>query len=285
MPRATLCALTACVLAWGSLSAQPAAPPGPELPFPFPVVTTLSVPDSAPPELLERFRGVRGLTLEIRTQQGNMLRDSLVRSLETGFTGADKRVVIRPPFKAAQIEQLRRLDRLEVEVLLGPDALAPEDRRLLERLGPVRVIYRLPAGFISDLWEQVETAKHALVAFELGPAGLDSARWALLLQKPRRHRRFVLSAGHPPSGIYPLTQAAPLALELRTARNALPAPLLEVLKDLRGVDLCLVVDGRFTRQHADPWDRLERFRLKVELEGPGDLTPGLAALLERIGPR
>jgi hypothetical protein len=273
----------ACALA--SAAAQAAEPSGIELPFPFPVVATLSVPDSATPDLLARFRGVRGLSLEIRAEQANLLRDPLLQALAGEFARVDKRVMLRAPLKAALLEQLRRLDRLEVEVLLGPDVLTPEDRRLLAGLGPVRVLYRLPSGFTSEQWEQVEPAKHSLVAIDLGPAGLDPARWALLLQKPRRHRRFVLGAGHPPLGIYPLTQARPLELEIRTARNALPGELLEVLKDLRGVDLCLVVDGRFTRQHATPWDRLERFRLKIVVEGPGDITPGLAALLERIGPR
>jgi len=276
------------VAGWTWSPAAPARAAGPaalELPFPFPVHATLSVPDTATPELLDRFRGVRGLSLEIRAAPGRMLRDALVRGLEEGFPRADKRVVIEPPFKAAHMDQLRRLGRLEVEVLHGLDALTPLDRRLLEGLGPVRVVHRLPAGFTGELWDQARGAKHALLAIELGPAGLDPARWALLLRNPNRHRRFVLQASHPPAGVYPLTQVAPLSLEVRTARDQLPAELLAVLQDLRGVDLCLVVDGRLTREHLAAWDRLERFRLKVEVEGPGEITPGLAALLARVGPR
>jgi hypothetical protein len=256
-----------------------------ELPFPFPVQTILSVPADAPRELLERFVGVRGLALEIRCPPDLGLDDSLIRQLNGPFADLPRRLVVRPPLKSAFMDRLKQVKKLGVVLELGPHPLGPDDQRALNGLGPVHVVRVLPADLSKEAFRQAEEAKHTLTAIALGAQGLSEDRWLWLLQKPRRARRFLLGADVPAAVVYDLTRVSPLAVELQTTRNRLSDELLAVLQDLHGVEIVLAVDGRLTRQDTAAWGRLERFKLKVVVARPEEVTPGLPALLSRLGPR
>ena len=104
------------------------------------------------------------------------------------------------------------------------------------------------------------------------------------VKKENRNTRFVIPSDYPPEQVYGLLRFSPVSIELKTINNRIPEKILAVLKDVRGVNVIVVADGRLTMKDVRQWSRLERFSIKIVLRNPISYTPGLPALLNRIGP-
>lgn len=257
--------------------------------FDLPVLNTVpkvvSFNEDVPLAQLERYLDVRDLTLELRTRRGNLLPEPLLTLLKNRFSGTPKRIVLTGPLRAGIVDQLRMLGGIEVLFEVPAGGLDPETVNNLYGIGPVRKTIVLPEGFGEEAVRSVRKLKFAAPAVRLEPGSFfSSEQLGWLLRERSRRKLFFLPADTDPARVYELCAVFPLALEVRTTKNRVAVPLLEVLEDLKDVEITLVVDGRITIDDARQWTRLERFSLKVEIDDPNQVTPGLGQLLNRIAP-
>lgn len=255
-----------------------------ELPILYPVQKTLVVAEEIGSDELTRLGRIDNAMVEVQMSAGNMMRDVLLQQLNRSFAGATKRVYLQGRLKPVHVEQLGRLERLEVAYRPGESGLDDETFNALYQLGPTRKLIHLASAPDPSLLQRVGKLKFfvPVVHLSAGPPSEALLRW--LRSRPDCSVWFVLPAGFPPQGIYDLCQFRPLHLLLQTRRNRLEKDLLNVVKDLRKVEVTVVVDGRLTVADVKQLIALERFSLRVVLGQPPRYTPGLSRLLNRIEP-
>ncbi len=255
-----------------------------ELPILHPVEKTVVVSEEIDSDELARLGRIDNATIEVQMSAGNMMRDVLLEQLNRGFAGATKRIQLQGRIESVHVEQLGRLERIEVAYRPGAAGLDDETFNALYRLGPTRKLIHLPSAPDPELLQRVGKLKFFVPVVHLAdpPPGEALLRW--LRSRPDRSVWFVLPAGFPPQRIYELCEFRPLHLLLQTRRNRLDGDLLNVVKDLRGVGVTVVVDGRLTVADVKQLAALERFSLRVVLGQPPRYTPGLSRLLNRIEP-
>jgi hypothetical protein len=255
-----------------------------ELPILHPVEKTVVVAEEIDRDELARLGRIDNATIEVRMGGGNMMRDVLLEQLNRDFAGATKRVALQGEVKAVHVEQLGRLQRLEVAYRPGASGLDDETFNALYRLGPIRKLIHLPADPEPDLLQRVGKLKFFVPVIHLGDAPPSEALLGWLRSRPECSVWFVLPAAFPPQRVYDLCEFKPLHLLLQTRRNRLDEDLLKVIRDLRSVEVTVVVDGRLTVADVKQLIALERFSLRVDLGQPPRYTPGLSRLLNRIEP-
>jgi len=276
-PAVRILAFLASILSAGSAAADF------ELAILFPVPKTVVVPEDVEPSVLTALSGVRDLTIEI-AMSGNMMRDVLVDHLNGDLARANKRIVLSGEVNPIHVKQLRRIRRLEVVYSLGPDGMSDKTFNALFALGPVRKYIRLPADAPAAALERICKLKFYVPVVEVGQDPLPDRLIAWLEQKRQRNNYFVLDAAVDPARIYDLVRFDPLHLEIQTHANRIPEKLFKVIKDLRGVEVVLRVDGRLSLADVKRFAALERFGIRVDLGDPARYTPGLFRMLNRIAP-
>lgn len=255
-----------------------------ELAILHPVTKIISLDEEISIETLQRFSCAKNAILEVR-MRGNMMRDRLVKTLITDFAGVKKRILLSPSLKKIHVEQLRRLDDFEVAYRLGRGGLDDETYSALFALGPVRKIFILSEDFDPESLDKIRRLKFVHMVFRLPENGsFDEQRLQAIEALGSGCRSFILPLSMDPAGIFPLTRYRTLSLEVPTVHNRIDQEMLSVLKDLRGVEVIVVADGRMTLDDARQWAALERFCVKVFVEQDSQITPGLVSLLNRIAP-
>jgi hypothetical protein len=266
------------------LGIQPRAQADVELPILNQVPKVVSVNEQFPLEQLGRFRDVKDMTIELRLTRGNIAPDNWIDFLNVRLPKAAKRVMVKGALNSFHIGQIHKIKQVEVHYTVNPEGIDSQALNALFELGPIHKIVLLPENFTIELLDAVCKLKFFALAFNV-PAEFFSKEQLAALTRDKSHRKlFSFSADIDPKRIIELTGIKPIALEVRTNHNQLPNGLLEVLKDLRGVELTLVVDGRLTQAEVKPLTKIERFSLKVELNDANEITPGLPQLLNRINP-
>ncbi len=272
----------ACVLAGTLVPA--AAKADFELPILFPVPKTISVPEEISHDVLSSFVGVKDLTIEVRMTGGNMIRDVLVKLLNEKYRGVTKRIVLHGEVNRVHVNKIRRLDSYEVVYRIGRDGLGSKTFSALYALGPVRKYIEIPGEFGEDLLGRIGRLKFYVPVLQLGSRPFDPAVEEWISGKKHHSRRFALPADIDPARVYDLLKFHPISLQVQTIKNRIPDKLFNVLKDLHGVEVVVMVDGRLTLDDVKHLAGLERFSLKVELGQTSQFTPGLVGLLNRVAP-
>jgi len=255
-----------------------------ELPIVSPVTKILSVPYDFDPSSLSRFAGINELVLELRMTRGNMVPDWLVSYLKTNFQTVTVRVVLSGTIRPLHVDQLRRIPRYEIQYHPGKSRVSSDTINTLYTLGPVRKLIVLPADFSKKDLAAVRKLKNYTIAVDTRKKALSEEQLGWLSQD-RNHRKILfIPAGFDPRKVYDLVTLSPVELRIYTKNNRIEAGLLNVLKDLKKVNFTLVVNGRVTLEDAKQFSRLERFTLRIEVTRPGDSTPGMVKVLNRIAP-
>jgi hypothetical protein len=245
----------------------------------------LSVNDDVTPEQLLRFSSVRDLILEIHLVRSNRMPEPLMQVLLTSYKNTPKRIFLSQEIKPAHVEQLRTLGSLEVLFSIPAAGLDSKLANALYSIGPVPKTLFLPMNFDKEAVASVRKMHFSTPAVVLSPElSLSKEQIEWLSEIKERRKLVVLDSGIEPQKLYEWVALAPLALEIKLVKNRIPDPLLAVLKDLKGVDITLVADGRMTMEDARQWSRLDHFSLKLEITDPNEVTPGLAQLLNQIAP-
>ncbi len=253
-----------------------------DLPLLHSVPKILSVSDAIAPMDLVRLKGVKNVVLLVRMEQGNMLRESTLKVLKEDFNGVLKRMVLKSPLLAVHVEQLRRLDRFEV--VFPFDELDDANLIMLSRLGPIRKWIVLPPSFKPEALPRLKTLKRTKLVVRVPKSGLtqDQLRFLECQQPGKVH--FVLPQDATITNLHSLLGCRRLGLQLESKKNRMNDKLLRIVKDLRGVEPVIVLNGRLTLSDIKPLSRLEHFILQVELGLGKDYTPGLVSLLNAIAP-
>jgi len=253
------------------------------LPILNPVPKTLSIPATIDPSILEEFSRVKDIGIEVRLSGGNLVPGRLLQVLKERFPGNRKFFVMRGDILPRHAEQLRGLEQVEVWYHLGGKKFAARTRNQLYSLGPVRKVIVLPADFDNDLLQQALGMSFTSVAVAVGdtiPA--QQLRW---LGIDRRRRKYLLLS--PDAGrqaVYQASELSPVELLVPARNNRLDDKFLQLLANLREMGITILVDGRFTIADARRLTRLENFSLKVVLQDPPQMIPGLVDLLGRLHP-
>jgi hypothetical protein len=255
-----------------------------DLPILYPVSKTLVVTEDISEQQLVQLASIEQLTLEIHMVGGNMLRDVTIERLNRLLPKITKRVVLKGEINKTHVRQLARLAELEIGYQLGPQGLSDKTFNALFELGPVRKFIYLPGNSALRDLKRFRRLKVFVPVFPPDPGPLDAASVEWLSRRKLRGISFVLAADLEPVRVYDRIQFRPVELIVKATRNRIRPGLLAVLKDLRGVDLTVVVDGRLTLEDVREMASLERFSLRVELGSNGQYTPGLPALLNRVAP-
>ncbi len=249
----------------------------------FPVAKTVVIPEDADATLYPELEKIGEPTIEIR-MSGNMMRDVLIERLNRQFARSKKRVVLRGEVNDIHVKQLRRLEGLEVVYRLGPKGLSDKTFNALYALGPVRKFIQFGAETPIRQLDRIHRLKFCVPVVEVGPGGLPEHLIGWLEQKKQRSIHFILGPDAKPDQVLGLTRFSPLHLEIRTRNNRVEKELYNVLRDLRGVEIVLRVDGRLTLADVKRLTGLERFGIRVDLGSPARYTPGLFRLLGQIAP-
>jgi hypothetical protein len=256
-----------------------------DLPLLSRVEKILSFPDNVDPQQLLRFSKLRDLTIEIRIKTGDMLPPALHSLLMDRFAGIPKRIVLSKLPTERAIERLRKLEPLEVVVFLSGKSAEMNELDRLYALGPVRKRVVLPGDCGPEALRRATELNFSELGIIAGPGGtLDRETLPLLVSEKARKKVIYLPADATTEALLDLTAIAPLAIEVRTVRNRIPEALLGVLKDMRLVDIVLLVDGRITQEDTRHWASLGRLSLHVHIEDANEITPGLSGLLDSISP-
>ena len=263
---------------------QPRAQADVELPLLNQVPKIISVSEQFPLEQLERFRDVQNMTLELRLTRGNIVPDEWIEFLNSRLPGIPKRVMVKGVLNPFHVGQIHKINQVEVHYTVNPEGIDQQAQNALFELGPIHKIVLLPENFTAESLDAVRKLKFFVQAFNV-PTEFFSKEQIAAMARDKSHRKlFSLSADIEPKRIIELTGIKPIILEVHTNHNQLPDNLLEVLKDLRGVELTIVVDGRLTQAEVKPLTKIERFSLKVNLNDANEITPGLPQLLNKINP-
>jgi hypothetical protein len=255
-----------------------------ELPIASKVIKILSVPYDFDPSSLSRFAGIDDLVLELRMTRGNMVPDWLVSYLKTNFQTVTVRVVLSGKIRPLHVDQLRRLSRYEVQYHPAGNTIDSTTINALYTLGPVRKLIVISGDFSKKDLAAVRKLKNYTLAVDIREKALSDEQLGWL-SGDRNHRKVLfIPAGFDPKKVYDLVTLSPLELRIYTKSNRIEKDLLNVLKDLKKVNFTLVVDGRVTLKDAKQFSRLERFSLRIEVARPGDATPGMIGVLNRIAP-
>jgi hypothetical protein len=182
------------------------------------------------------------------------------------------------------VDQLRRLGRFEIVYQLLGDSMDRDTFNHLFALGPVRKHLIIKASAPEALLDRLSQLKFTVPHVLLGSEGLAEPLRSWLRKRPGRGVCFALPPQADAELIYGLLEFKPLALVVETVHNRIPGDMMKILKDLRGVDVILRVDGSLTMADVKTFAALERFSLHVDLLGTDFLTPGLAQLLNRVRP-
>jgi hypothetical protein len=266
------------------LGIQPRAHADVELPLLNQVPKIISVSEQFPLEQLDRFRDVQGMMLELRLTRGNIVPDAWIDFLNNRLPQIPKRVMVKGVLNPFHIAQLRKINQVEVHYTVNPEGIDKSTLNALFELGPTHKIILLPEKFTVESLDSVRTLKFYAQAFDV-PAEFFSKDQLAALARDKSHRKlFSVSADIEPKRIIELTGIKSIMLEIHTSRNQLPIRLIEVIKDLRRVELTIVVDGRLTQAEVKPLTKIERFSLKVYLNDVNEITPGLPQLLNKINP-
>ncbi len=254
------------------------------LPILFPVEKEVMVDEGASEDLLSRLTKIDGLSLEVQMSEGNMMRDILLERLNRLLKGVKKKIVLSGKVKRVHVEQLKKLDRFEVAWHSNGQKMDNETFTSLYELGPVRKYIEFPQGMKTNDLVLLKHMKFYTPVIVLGnkPVGKTLVDW--LVNTNHKRVRFVLSAGFPTDKLYDLCRFKSISIEVETQNNTVPTNLLNVLKDLRGVEIEFVVDGRLTLENVQAMTILDRFSLKIQLDNPPDYTPGLINMLNEIAP-
>lgn len=266
------------------LVTQPRAHADVELPLLNQVPKIISVSEQFPLEQLERFRGVRNMTLELRLTRSNMVPDEWIEFLNSRLPGIPKRVMVKGVLNPFHVRQIRKIKQVEVHYAVSPEGVDRQALNALFELGPIHKIVLLPENFSVESLNALSRLKFFVQAFNVPAEFFSKEQLATLTRDTSHPKLFSLSGDIDPKRIIVLTGIKPIALEIRTNHNRLPDGMLEVIKDLRGVELTLVVDGRLTQGEVKTLTKIERFSLKVDLNDANEITPGLPQLLNKINP-
>jgi hypothetical protein len=272
--------LLAVTLSWGTHQARADF----ELPISNQVPKIISVPSDVDLEKLERFVGVRNLTIEIRASHGNLLPGRLFKMLLEKFNKSRKQIVLSGKIRQDNVDQLRRLKNLEILYDVGRLKLEPSTINELYSLGPVHKTVILNDKFDKDLLTSVLGLKFTDPAIRVPKGTLSEQQIELLSRDKKKKKTILISSSTTVQDIYELSVISPLAFEVLTTNNRIENKLFKVLTDLSGVDLTLVVNGRLTIDDAKKFARLERFKLKIVLDKDVSSIPGLVQLLNKIAP-
>lgn len=254
------------------------------LPILFPVDKRVLVDERTGHDFLKKLSKIHRLSLEVEMSEGNMMRDVLLNALKGTLKGIPKRIILSGKVNMVHAEQLKLLDKFEIYWRSKGRGMDKETFESLYELGPVRKFIEIPQSAEVEDLAYLRRMKFYTPVVLLGNKPLDAKKLAWLEESKHKRPCFVLGPGFPPEGLYDLCRFSPLCLEVRTQANVVPAKLMSVLKDLRGVEVTFVADGRLTLENVRSLARLERFSLKIELGYPLVYTPGLVKLLNTIAP-
>ncbi len=258
-------------------------PIGARADFRLPIVgrvqKTISVPADIEPSFLEQFAGLSDLKIEIRHTRNNQLPPKLAKLLQSTFSGTRKLVWTSGEIGAVEIGEISGLRPVEIWHRVEGAELSAREINQLYNLGPVRKVIFLAGAFSHQLLETARRVRNSALAFE--GQHLDAERIGWLCEE-RKLRKQVLLMEPKPELILDLTVVSPLKLVVHTHQNRLPAELVGVLEQLRGVEITLVVDGRLTVEDLKTLIGVENFELKIFFENPPQLIPGLASLLQQL---
>jgi len=213
-----------------------------------------------------------------------LLPGRLFKLLQEKFDKSRKRRIISGKIRQDNVDQLRRLKILEILYDVGRLKLQPSTINELYSLGPVHKTVVLNDKFDKDLLTSVFGLKFTDPAIRVPTGTLSKQQIEWLSSDRKKKKTFLISSNTKVQDIYELTVICPLALEILTTNNKIENKLFKVLTDLSGVELTLVVDGRLTIDDAKKFARLERFKLKIELDKDVSSIPGLVQLLNKIAP-
>jgi hypothetical protein len=264
--------------------AQPRVHADVELPLLNQVPKIISVSEQFPLEQLERFRGVQDTTIELRLIRGNVVPDEWVEFLNNRFPKVPKRVMVKGVLNSFHIGQIRKIKQVEVHYTVNPEGIDRQALNALFELGPIHKIVLLPENFTVESLDAVGKLKFFIQAFNVPAEFFSKAQLAALVRDKSHRKLFSLAADVEPKRIIELTGIKPIMLEIRTNHNQVPTSVLDVIKDLRGVELTIAVDGRLTQAEVKPLTKIDRFSLKVDLNDANEITPGLPQLLNKINP-
>ncbi len=274
-----------CLIAWFFFLLSPTRSSADfDLPILFPVQKVLVVDERVNESVLEKLSKVDHLSLEVRMSEGNMMRDILLKILNDKFRGVVKKIVLSGRVKSVHAEELGKLEKLEVLWRSEGKKMDNETFSSLFELGPVRKYIEIPGNTKISNLSPLKRMKFYTPVILLGNQALTDELLNWLEHSTHRRTCFVLSSDFPPEKIYDLCKLGSICLEILTVNNSIPTKLMNILKDLRGVDLEFVVDGRLTLENVSKMATLDRFSLKIDLGHPPRYTPGLVRMLNRIAP-
>ncbi|HUU00709.1 MAG TPA: hypothetical protein VM425_04625 [Myxococcota bacterium] len=281
--RATLLAIV--VLVWAVISCfSQSARADFKLPILNPVTKIISVPPGIDPAVLGRFAGLRDLVIELRMTRGNLIPGRLMQLLTGKFQNVPKRLILFSEIKPNHATQIHRLANLEVQYEVNAGGLRPETENQLYSLGPVHKILILNEKFASEAARRAGRMKFTSIGVRIRKSPLSAERIDLLCLDHKRPKLVILPADTKPKDILDLTVISPLQMEIYLNNNRLEDDLRQVLSELRGINVTLVVDGTLTLEDAKKFTAIERFKLKVQLDEQGSMIPGLIQLLGKIAP-
>ena len=249
-----------------------------------PVPKILSVPSSLDPQKIVHFSSVSDLEIELRMVRGNLLPGRWLKVLQKHFAEAPKHFLLSGRVRPEHIQALRDLKRVQIHYLAGQSSLESSKINMLYSIGPVQKIVVLADNFKHDQLEAVFGIKHTFAGIQVNEDGLSADQVNWLGANQVKKKILYLPGSVKASFLYDLAGIRPLTLEISTQNNQLGSDILNVLKDFRGVELRLVLNGKLTIDQMREFTVLDRFSLKIRLEDKMETIPGLAQLLNRISP-
>ena len=249
-----------------------------------PVPKILSVPASLDPQKIVHFASVTKLEIELRMVRGNLIPGRWQKVLSQHFADAPKLVLLSGEIRPEHIRALKNLSHLQIHYLAGQSSLDSKKINMLYSMGPVRKTVVLADDFKHEQLKSVFGIKRTSAGIQVNNNGLSQNQVQWLGSNQKKKKIMFLPGSVQTGFLYDLVGIRPLALEIHTQNNQLSPELLNILKDLRGIELCLVVNGKLTIEQVREFTVLDRFSLKIRLEDNMDTIPGLAQLLNRISP-
>jgi len=277
--------LAIVVLVWAALSCfSRTAQADFKLPILNPVTKIISVPAGVDPAVLARFAGLRDLVIELRMTRGNLIPGRLMKLLTDKFQNVPKRLILFHEIKPNHAAQIHKLDNIEVQYEVSATGLSPETENQLYSLGPVHKILILNEKFDSEAVRRVRRMKFTNIGVRVRKGPLSAERIDLLCLDHKRPKLVILPAGTKPKELLDLTVISPLRLEIYLNNNRLEDDLRQVLSELRGINVTLVVNGTLTLEDVKKFAAFYMFKIKVQLDEQGSMIPGLIQLLGKIAP-
>ncbi len=255
-----------------------------KLPILHPVPKIVSVPEHESIEILNNFKKMNNLEIEIRMTPSGLLSERLVHYLNANFPNVKKRFVTSGILRSAHILRYRKVSRIEIRHELG---LANPDFRTINALyalGPVRKLLVLDHRFSRSSFEKIKRVKFSMPVINLSVEGLASDHLQLLKADMSRPIMLVIPYGFEAIHLAKYNQLHPLILEVHTQENQVNEGVLAELTKMEKADICIVINGGFTMNDATKLMVLDRFSLKIYLENLKQLIPGLVDLLEQMEP-